>query len=286
MSRKVWRRGLVGAAAMIAAAVASAGSAAAGTSAADAAPIHAAQVVPAKGTRILSEEFGGTNLDGSRWSPCYWWSVSGCTNLSNHELEWYEPQQVKISGGLLQLEAKKQTVTGINGQQFKYVSGLISGASPTSNLFSFTYGYVEARVRIPKGRGLWSAFWMLPTTRSSLPEVDIFEAVGERPTEAQLHLHTRIQADGTSHNRGFTWRGPDLSAGWHTYGVEWKPNSLTWFIDGVRRWRVTAVNQIPHEPMYLLANLAVGGTLTQAPGAATKLPASLRVDYVRVWALP
>jgi beta-glucanase (GH16 family) len=237
-----------------------------------------------KGPLLLRDEFSGSTLDSEHWSPCYWWATDGCTNLSNNELEWYVPEQVTVSQGVLRLEARSQQVVGINGKTFDYVSGLISNQSPDRNHFSFTFGYVEARVRIPEGQGLWPALWMLPTTRQSLPEVDIFEFVGERPNVVEMHTHWL--EDGEERQRGKRFRGPNFAAGWHTFGLEWKPDSLTWFVDGVPRWVITDVEQIPQEPMYLVANLAVGGDFTERPNAETKFPAALEVEYVKVWGAP
>jgi beta-glucanase (GH16 family) len=239
---------------------------------------------PAKGALLLDEGFAGGSLNTNRWNPCYHWATDGCTNLSNNELQWYVPGQAKVADGVLSLEADRRRVTGIDDKQFDYVSGLISGASPDRTLFAFKYGYVESRVRLPKGQGLWSALWMLPTTRESKPEVDIFETVGEQPDTVQMHTHW--EKDGQDHQRGHRWHGGDMTEGWHTFGLQWEPDSLTWYVDGQVRWRVTDTAQIPHEDMYLLTNLAVGGALTKTPNADTPFPSSLRVDYVRVWGLP
>jgi beta-glucanase (GH16 family) len=244
---------------------------------------EATTAAPGKGALLLDESFSGTRLNPNRWSPCYHWATDGCTNLSNDELEWYIPEQVKVAQGVLSLEADRRTVTGIDDRPFDYVSGLISGASPDATLFAFKYGYVESRVHLPKGQGLWSALWMLPTTRESKPEVDIFETVGEQPDTVQMHTHW--SEDGEDHQRGHKWHGSDLTNGWHTFGLQWEPDALTWYVDGEVRWRVTDPDQIPHEDMYLLTNLAVGGALTKPPNADTPFPSSLRVDYIRVWGL-
>lgn len=240
---------------------------------------------PSKGRLLLDESFDGDRLDQNRWNPCYHWSWIGCTNLSNDELEWYVPGQVKVSDGVLSLEADERTVTGIDDREFDYVSGLISGLSPDETLFSFRYGYVEARVRIPAGRGLWSALWMLPTTRESEPEIDIFETVGEKPELVTMHTHW--SEDGRDRQQGHRWHsGEDMTRGWHTFGLEWKPDSLTWYVDDVARWRVTDAKQIPQEDMYLIANLAVGGRFTTSPDESTPFPSSLQIDSIRVWGAP
>jgi beta-glucanase (GH16 family) len=77
-----------------------------------------------------------------------------------------------------------------------------------------------------------------------------------------------------------------MTLGWHTFGLQWEPDALTWYVDGKAVWRVTDPDQIPHEDMYLLTNLAVGGNFTEAPDADTPFPSSLQVDSIRVWALP
>jgi beta-glucanase (GH16 family) len=239
---------------------------------------------PVTGPRLLTQNFDGTRLNTSRWSPCYWWATRGCTNLSTRELQWYVPEQVKLEDGILRLEARRKTVRGVNGRQFDYVSGLVSGLAPDAARFSFMYGYVEARVRVPKGPGLWAALWMLPVTKQSLPEIDILETTGEHPSIAQMHLH--YLQDGAERQRDFTWRGTNLTKGWHTIGFNWEPAALTWYIDGQVRWRITNFGQIPHETMYLIANLAVGGDVTVPPNEATPFPASFRIDYIKVWGLP
>ena len=236
---------------------------------------------PSKGRLLFNESFDGTSLKSDRWSPCYHWSSSGCTNLSNDELEWYIPEQVKVADGTLALEAKQQSVTGLDDRRFDYVSGMISGLSPERPLFAFKYGYVESRVQVPAGRGLWSAFWMLPTTGESKPEVDIFEFVGEKPDEVTMHTHWR--QDGKDRQHGYRWQGPDFTEGWHTFGLEWKTDSLTWYVDGAARWKITDTEQIPQEDMYLIANLAVGGHFTKSPDDSTPFPSSMKVDYIKVW---
>jgi beta-glucanase (GH16 family) len=240
---------------------------------------------PTKGRLLLDESFDGDSLDLNRWSPCYHWAWIGCTNLSNNELEWYVPEQVEVSDGLLSLVADERSVIGIDDREFDYVSGLISGLSPDRTLFSFKHGYVESRVRLPEGRGLWSALWMLPTTREAEPEIDIFETVGEKPKLVTMHTHW--DEGGEDRQHGHRWHSDeDLTEGWHTFGLEWKPDSLTWYVDDVARWRVTDPKQIPQEEMYLLANLAVGGRFTTSPDETTRFPSSLQFDYIRVWGAP
>ena len=113
---------------------------------------------------LMGDDFNGSTLDSDLWHTCYWWSESGCTNRGNNELEWYLPDNVNVDGGAAHLVARRQAVTGADGLAFPYTSGLLSQAGVDRDLFTFTYGFAEARVRVPTGSGMWSAFWMLPAT--------------------------------------------------------------------------------------------------------------------------
>ena len=87
-------------------------------------------------------------------------------------------------------------------------------------------------------------------------------------------------------NSGSSWTGPDFSAGWHTFGVEWEPGAIVWYVDGIERWRFTVTSRIPNEPMHVLLNLAVGGEWPGSPDTSTAFPSYYDVDYVRVWQRP
>lgn len=240
-------------------------------------PVAAVAKGPTGLRLVFSDEFSGPALDRGKWGTCYWWATSsGCTNSGNDELQWYVPGNVSLAGGALRLTAKQEAATGQGEggrpQTFAYTSGMVS----TADRFSFTYGYVEFRARIPRGRGLWPALWLLPADRSWPPEIDVFEAVGQNPTEAVLTYHR-----GRGDNSKRRLATPDLAAGWHTFAVDWRPGSITWIVDGEPAHSVT--RGVADEPMYLLADLAVGGTMPGPPDATTAFPAAFEVDYVRVW---
>ncbi len=113
--------------------------------------------------QIFDDEFNGTSLDTSKWKPCY--HSGDCTNSGNNELEWYLPENVTESNGVLQLQAKKQIYNAPDGKTYAYTSGMIASTN-----FSFTYGYVEMRAKVTACKGMWSAFWMLPTGGGWPPE--------------------------------------------------------------------------------------------------------------------
>lgn len=238
-------------------------------------------------TLIFNDEFTGSTLDTSRWTTCYWWGKQGCTIATNAELEWYQPDQVLVADGVLRLRAEPRTLEATNGKVYRYTSGVVTTGRASSNTthparFSFTYGYAEIRARIPTGRGLWPAFWLLPIDHNSRPEIDVMEIIGHEPQVVYLRFHY-LDADGRRRDVGGKWAGPDFSEGWHTFAIDWQPTALIWYVDGVERWRYTDQSAIPAEPMYLLANLAVGGSWPGAPDDSTLFPSDYQIDYVRVW---
>jgi beta-glucanase (GH16 family) len=236
---------------------------------------------------IFNEEFDGTSINTSKWTTCYWWDDYGCTNVGNNELQWYLSDDVLVNNGTLMLRAQERTVTAKNGKTYGYTSGMITTgrhnwqqSSPTR--FVFQYGYAEIRAKVPAGKGLWPAFWMLPEDHDSLPEIDVMEVLGHEPNTVHMNFHYQKE-DGSYDKEDAFWSGPNLSTGWHTFAVDWQPNAIIWYIDGTERWRYTDAANIPAEPMYLLVNLAVGGDWPGAPDTSTPLPSYYEVDYVRVW---
>jgi beta-glucanase (GH16 family) len=233
---------------------------------------------------VFDEGFAGGRLDGSRWSRCYWWAARGCTIVTNHELEWYLPGQVQVGRGVARLIAARRAVRGTDGRTYPFVSGMISsGPTPRSSApkFSVRYGRVEARLRVPAGPGLWSAFWLLPADRSGQPEIDVMEIHGDSPGVVRMHLHYRA-AGGRDAVLSSDWTQPSLPSGWHRYGINWRAGRLDWLIDGVVRWHVDGA-AVPRSRMYLIADLAVGGDPVGAPTARTPFPSVLAIDWVRVW---
>lgn len=237
-------------------------------------------------TLVFADEFDQDALDQSRWTTCYWWDDGGCTNSGNQELQWYLPGNVSVEGGVLRLEARREQVRGSDGVSHPYTSGMVTtGRSADDQAeqprFGFRYGRVEARMRMPEGKGLWPALWLLPLTHESRPEIDVMEVLGDTPST--LRAHFRYVDDGDRVTVGHTWEGADSSAEWHTYGLRWTPEELVWLVDGEEQWRFDEEEHVPDEPMYLLVNLAVGGEWPGEPAPSTDFPAALEVDHVRVW---
>ena len=255
------------------------------------ADVSPASVVSIEGRPLLfSDEFEGSALNESKWNPHYWWhdEEDGCTIAPNNELEWYQPDDVLVSNGILRLRAQKRNIVTCSGETYNYTSGVITTGKedwdhPEPDKFAFQYSYAEARLKMPLGQGLWPAFWFLPCDQVWPPEVDVMEFLGHKPNITHMTYHY-LDDDGNYAGEGDWWVSPhDFSAEWHTFGLDWRPDALIWYVDGIERWRYTDRKRIPSEPMYLVLNLAVGGDWPGSPDSTTVFPSYFDVDYVRVW---
>jgi beta-glucanase (GH16 family) len=130
------------------------------------------------------------------------------------------------------------------------------------------------RAELPQGKGLWPAFWMLPKDGGWPPEIDIVESIGD-PGHVYMTAHSKFgKAHGIEANIT-----PNV---FHTFAVSWDRHELIWYIDGTETGRMRTPDDM-HKPMYLLANLAVGGRWPGAPDATTRFPAKLMIDYIRAY---
>jgi beta-glucanase (GH16 family) len=236
---------------------------------------------------IFQDEFEDDELDPTRWTTCYWWEYPNCTIKSNDELEVYQPENVSIKEGVLYLTAQEQKVVALGGQEFQYTSGMIStGNSPIDPTedprFSFRYGFIEVRAKVPSGKGLWPAIWMLPDSRTSTPEIDMLEILGDEPDRIVMNYHY-FDPEGEESRSSGEWKGPDFSEDWHVFGLDWQPDHITWYIDGIERSNFTEAAFIATQPMYVILNLAVGGNWPGNPDDSTPFPSSFEIDYVRVY---
>jgi serralysin len=133
---------------------------------------------------------------------------------------------------------------------------------------------------LPKGRGLWPAFWLLLPSGAWPPEIDIFEVLGDDPNTLYSSWHSLESGAHTTET--IATKVPDLSADFHTYSFQWTKEEIKWFFDGVEvAGRSTPADM--RRPMYILANLAVGGGWAREPDSTTKFPAVLAMDWIRVY---
>ena len=216
---------------------------------------------------VFADEFVGPQVNPQLWTFEMPWGDS-----TLKEDQRYSPDAVTQTGGLLTITATRQAM---GGKPFR------SGVITTEKSLALKYGYAEARMKVPPGAGLWSAFWLTTTVPKDHSEIDILEVLGQEPGQAYQVLHY-----GLGDNKGKALHvtpGPELSAGYHTFAVDWEPEYLIWYIDGIEKFRVT--ENIPSVPMVMILNLAVGGkdAWSGPPGPNTEFPASMNVDYVRVY---
>lgn len=156
---------------------------------------------------------------------------------------------------------------------YPYLSGMLS----TFGHHHQTYGYVDIRAKLPAGQGLWVAFWLMPVEPVWPPEIDILEVLGHEPDRLWMNLHTTIEADRPPFVSVLT---DDLSADFHDFGLAWRPDRITWFLDGEALQSWPTPGDL-HDPMHLLITLAVGGDWPGPPDATTAFPAELVIDRVR-----
>jgi beta-glucanase (GH16 family) len=234
-------------------------------------PVNGADKAELPGWKLtFDDEFNGNSLDTQKWSPNDPWGKE-----RNHELQAYVNDAFEIKDGILRVKADRgQALYG--GKQRAFTSGMMN----THGKFSQEYGRFEIRCRVPNGRGMWPAFWLLPDKPGWPPEIDVLEILGHEPGKVYMTHHFRDeQKKHASH--GGSWKGPDFSAQFHKFAVEWSPLSIVWFVDGVERFR--SEKSIPDGKMFLLVNLAVGGDWPGAPDEKTRFPGTFEVDYVRVY---
>lgn len=224
---------------------------------------------------IFADDFTDDALDEGKWTSCF--PGGNCTHDENKELQCYAPDNITQDKGILYLTARKENKVCSNGTNYQYTSGLVQ----TEGKFSFTYGYVEARAKTPAGVGFWPTIWLLPTDRSWPPELDLLEQIGGVPDTNFMSVHYGANSDDKFVQQ--TYQGPDFTAGFHTYGMDWQKDHVTFYVDGKAVAGYTNRYNVPNKPMYLILNLAVGGSATPPPDAHTAFPSSFAVDYVKVW---
>ncbi|MBV8975753.1 MAG: glycoside hydrolase family 16 protein [Alphaproteobacteria bacterium] len=151
-----------------------------------------------------------------------------------------------------------------------YVSGVIT----TQPSFSQTYGYFEMRAKLPSGKGLWPAFWLLPADQSWPPEIDVMECVSDPTT-----VHSTVHSNLSTAQDIVAQTAPDQ---FHVYAVAWDSKHVAFFVDNRKSGEVETPPDL-NKPMYMLANLAVGGTWPGDPDAATPFPAKMTIDYIHAY---
>ncbi|RLL70425.1 glycoside hydrolase family 16 protein [Streptomyces sp. Z26] len=229
----------------------------------------------------------GSGVDGSKWQ-----TETG-DNVNNHERQWYTPgtDNAKLDGnGNLVITARKENPG--NYQCWYGTCEYTSARLNTSGKFTQKFGHVEARMKIPRGQGIWPAFWMLGSDMGDVGwpasgEIDIMENVGKEPGTVHGTLHGPGYSGEGGVGAAYTLpNGEAFADDFHTFAIDWAPDKVTWSVDGnVFQERGPGdVNGdwVFNKDFFLILNLAVGGYWPGDPDGSTQFPQELVVDYVRV----
>ncbi len=240
-------------------------------------PVQSAPAAAAIGGLTWQDEFNspaGTPVDQSKWR----FDIGG-HGWGNNERQYYTSSTsnaVHDGQGNLVITARRENPANYQCHygRCEYTSARLL----TAATFNQAYGRFEARIKIPRGQGIWPAFWMLGSDFGSVGwpgsgEIDIMENVGREPNT----VHGTIHGPGYSGGGGITGSrtiGQPLADAFHTYRVDWEPNVIRWYLDG---------QEFCDHPFFMILNVAVGGNWPGYPDGSTQFPQQMLVDYVRVY---
>jgi beta-glucanase (GH16 family) len=266
---------------------------------------------------LWNDEFDGDRIDPAKWdfdigNGFYDYANNQwIAGWGNEELQYYtrESDNASVKDSVLTIRARKEELHGCGYTSARLKTRKRDGSA----LFNTLYGRIEIRAKVPWGKGLWPALWMLPQHDRyggwpASGEIDLMEIVGEKPHEVLNSIH--FGSPGTNARQLITHVHPlpggSTVADWHVYAVEWEPGEIRFYVDDVHtssctHWwsssqtrngqgiiarRASDLNPWPapfDQPFYLIMNVAVGGNFPGPPNAQTRFPAELAVDYVRVY---
>lgn len=249
---------------------------------------------------VWNDEFSGKQIDTTKWDfQIGTGSQYGLEGWGNNELQYYRKENAFIKDGNLVLEARKENYEGM-----AYTSARLRTVKDDgTELFTKTYGRIEARIKMPTGNGIWPAFWLLPATTdygtwASSGEIDILEAKGRLPNRVYGTVHFGQAWPGNKYT-GSMYKFPngETIADYHVYSLEWEPGVLRWLVDDnvyyvtSQWWSLGAGESEPYaypapydKPFYILLNFALGGNYDGGVAPEdSNLPAQMLVDWVRVY---
>lgn len=229
---------------------------------------------------VWSDEFDGTVLDTTKWVH-----DTGGNGWGNAELEYYSDrvENARLENGDLVIEARQEAFGGRS-----YTSARIK----TQGLAQWTYGRVEARIQIPRGQGLWPAFWMLGNNIGQVGwptcgEIDIMENIGKEPQTIHGTVHGPGYSGANGISSAYNLRTGAFADTFHVFAIEWQPGTIRWYVDSTL-YKVVYSGHVPGQfvfdhPFFIILNVAVGGYWPGNPDQTTVFPQTMRVDYVRVY---
>lgn len=243
------------------------------------------QTVTTMNNLVMADEF---NVEGAPDSSIWTFDIGrGNNGWGNNELQYYTDREknVKVENGYLLITADKEDFNG---------AGYTSARLKTEGLFEQQYGRFETRMRLPYGKGMWPAFWLLGNDCETniwpqCGEIDIMEYVGDKPTIVFGSVHGPGYSAGESVSEEYELPNGRFDTDFHVFGIEWGPNYINYYVDDVLYNQITPESEdlngewVFDHPFYIIMNLAVGGQLPGAPNENTVFPQTMLVDYVRVY---
>lgn len=252
----------------------------------------AAQAAPPPGHRLVwSDDF--RQEPGTKPDPARWGYDLGAGGWGNAELETYTDtaENARVVSDPFATDGRALEITARKDGSGGYTSARLL----TRGKYAVRYGYIEARLQVPKGQGIWPAFWMLGEDIGTAGwpkcgEIDVMENIGKEPAR----VHGTLHGPGYSGDKGLTagYSLPNeepFHNRYHLYAVDWKPDAITFLVDG-HAYRTVTPADLPKDtawvfdkPFFLILNVAVGGRWPGYPDETTVFPQSMKVDYVRVY---
>ncbi len=235
-----------------------------------------------------SDEFNGEALDESKW---VYEIGDGCPNLcgwGNNELQYYRKENLKIKDGKLIITAIKD-----NNETHEYTSSRIK----TEGKLSFKYGQIDVKAKLPKGKGIWPAIWMLGSSIQIdgwpiCGELDIMELRGSSPNTVcgTIHFQNTNNTHEYAEPKCYSIDNEDFSSDFHVFSANWNKKGITWLVDEIPFMSIsydeidTDQNNIAFQKeFYVILNLAIGGNYDGNPTDGTIFPQAMEVDYVRIY---
>jgi len=228
---------------------------------------------------VWEDNFNGTTLNTNYWN---FERGDGCPNLcgwGNNELQSYTDENHFLEDGFLNIEARYENQ--------KFTSTRIT----TKDKKEFTYGKIEARIKLPKGNGVWPAFWLLGANINEVNwpqcgEIDILEYSGPRPNSYSVALHNPESYGNTKYVKVKNF--PNIENDFHIYSIIWNKEKIVFFIDNQEIYQYNPSpknnnNWTPYKlPFFIILNFAVGGTLGGTPDNSI-FPQRFIIDYIKVY---
>jgi beta-glucanase (GH16 family) len=232
---------------------------------------------------VMQDEF---NVDGAPNSDLWSYNIGRGTNgWGNNELQYYtdRPENIVVQDGILKITARQESFMGAS-----YTSARIL----TKGKFEKKYGRFEARIKVPYGKGLWPAFWMLGSDSDTniwplCGEIDIMEYLGDNPTTVFGTVHGPNYFGANAISKSYTLPNNRFDNDFHIYGIEWGENYINFYIDDVLYNQITPEKVtgewVFDQPFYIILNMAVGGNFPGNPNNETIFPKEMLIDYVRIY---